>query len=809
MFQSLPRDFAYAVRMLLKSPGVTLAAVVSLTLAIGANTLIFSAFNSVLLTPLPYADPDRLVLLWGSGAAGHSRDQVSFTDAEDFRRSRSLEGLAVFKGWMPALTGSGEPERIPAAQVGDGFFEVLKARPLLGRTFLPEEQQDGKDFVVVLTHGLWQRRFGGDPKIVGRTLTLNGRVYTVVGVMPPELSSLPAPRLLEKSAELYRPIAERYDDKERASRHLRALARLAPGATIEQAQGEVAAIAFRLARQFPEANAARGAYVVSLREDVVGPVRPALVILLGAVASLLLIACANIGNLLLARATSREREVAIRATLGATRGRIAGQFLLESLVLSLTGGALGLAFAVWGRRLLMAFGSGLLPAGRGFVVDGRVLAFTAGVSVLASLLFGIAPALRAIRAALSRSLKDGSQGSGEGPDRGRLRSLLVVGEIAMALVLVACAGLLIRSVTRLIAVDPGFEPAGRLTLKVWLPSSRYPTGAAQTAFYDRVLAGVQSMPGVAAAGLVSTLPLDDFDRVSIRPEGIAIPKGQEPDVDRYIVTPDYLAAMGIPLVAGRGFTAGDRASTSQVALVSETMARQLWPGRNVLGRRLQVPDGTPQPPWRTVVGIVKDVKQYALDRTNTPQMYLPQAQFPTNYMTLVVHARGGDPAALAGPVQTAIHTLDPDQAVFDVQPMAEVLLGSIALRRFAMILLGTFAGLALVLAAVGIYGVMAYSVIRRTREVGVRMVLGAQRNDVLLLILGRGLMLAGIGMAIGLVSALGATRLMSALLFQVSPTDPFTFAAITVLLGTVALTACYLPASRVLELDPLTALRCE
>lgn len=813
MPETLTHDVSYGVRMLLKSPGVTLAALISLMLAIGANTLIFSALNAVLLTPLPYAEPGRLVLVWG-GDPG-SRDQVSFTDAEDFRRGRSLAGLAVFTDWMPALTGSGEPERIPAMQVGDGYFELLQAKPVLGRTFLPEEQQEGKDFVVVLSHGLWQRRFGGDPGIVGRTLTLNSRSYAVVGVMPPGFRSLPAPSLVSRPAELYRPVAERYEDEERDSRHLRALARLAPGATVEGAQAEIAAIAARLARDFPSSNTNRGAHVVSLREDTVGPVRPALLILLGAVAALLFIACANIGNLLLARATSREREVAIRTTLGATRGRITRQFLIESLTLSLAGGALGLVLAAWGRRAFEAFGPSILPAGRGFEIDGRVLAFTAGISLLASLLFGAVPALRAARASLGRALRQGSQGSGDGPDRGRLRAGLVIAEIAMALVLVACAGLLIRSVSRLTAVDPGFDPAGRLTLKVWLPSARYATGPEQTAFYDRVLAKVETLPGVAAAGLVSTLPLGDFDRVSIDAEGLAIPEGQEPDVDRYIVTPGYLSAMGIPMTAGRGFTAGDRETSPLAVLVSETMARQLWPGRSALGLRVRVPNGQPREewPWRTVVGIVKDVKQYALDRENTPQMYLPQAQAPTNYMTLVVRSRSGDiagnTAALAAPVRVAIRALDPDQAVFDVQTMEEILMGSIALRRFSMILLGGFAGLALVLAAVGIYGVMAYSVSRRTREVGIRMVLGAQRNDVLLLILGRGLLLAGSGLGIGLAAALGTTRLMSALLFEVSPTDPFTFAAITLLLATVALAACYLPASRVLELDPLEALRNE
>jgi predicted permease len=811
MPESLRRDILYSVRMLAKSLGITLAALVSLALAIGANTLIFSALNAVLLTPLPYEDAEGLVLVWGHDLeSGSDRDQVSATDAQDFRRARSLSELAAFMGWMPVLTGSGEPERIAAMQVGDGYFEILKAKPLLGRVFLPEEQEPGKDFVVVLGHGLWQRRFGGDPGVLGRKVTLNGRPYTVVGVMRPEVQPLPSPSLTDWPAELYRPVAEPYDDTERSSRHLRAIARLAPGATVEEAQAEISGIAARLAQAFPDQNWKRGVHVVSLREDTVGPLRPALLVLFGAVAAVLLIACANIGNLLLARTLARGREIAIRSTLGATRGRISRQFLIESGVLSLAGGALGLALAFWGRRAVEAFGAGFLPAGRSLDLDVRVLAFTLGVSVLAGLLFGAVPALRAAQADLGRALKEGTQGSGEGPDRGRLRGVLVVAEVAMALVLIVCAGLLIRSVARLQAVDPGFDPAGRLTLNVWLPSARYDTGARQTAFYDRVLAEVEALPGVVAAGLVSTLPLNSFDQVSVGVEGLAISEGQEPDVDRYIVTPGYLAAMGVPLVAGRGLTAADAAGSPLAVLVSETMARQLWPGQNALGKRVSIPDGRPREerPWRTVVGIVKDVKQYGLDRESTPQMYLPQAQFPTNYMTLVIHA-GGDPASLAPQVGAAIRKLDPEQAVFGVETMEEVVAGSTSLRRFAMLLLGCFAGLALLLAAVGIYGVMSYSVVQRTREMGIRMVLGARHGDVMLLVLGRGLILAGAGLGIGLAAALGATRMMTSLLFEVSPTDPATFAAITLLLGSVALAACYLPASRTLELDPLEALRYE
>ncbi|HEY7213799.1 MAG TPA: ABC transporter permease [Thermoanaerobaculia bacterium] len=812
MPNSLSRDIVYAVRMLVKSPVVTVAALISLALAIGANTLIFSAVNSILLTPLPFADPGRLVLIWGHDRqAGTSRDQVSFTDAEDLRRqSRSLAGLSVFMDWMPVLTGEGEPERIPAMQVGDGYFEILRARPLLGRVFRPEEQEDGKDYVVVLSHGLWQRRFGGDPAIVGRKLTLNGRPYTVVGVMAPELRPLPSPSLIDRPAELYRPVAEPYDDKQRTSRHLRAIARLAPGATIEGAQTELSAIAARLAAAFPDQDWKRDVRVASLQEDTVGPMRPALVILLGAVVAVLLIACANIGNLLLARATTREREVAIRTTVGASRGLITRQFLIESGLLSLTGGAIGTLLAVSGRRAVEAFGASFLPAGRGLELDLRVFAFTAALSIVAGLVFGAAPALRATRTNLGLALKEGSQGSGEGPDRGRLRNLLVIGEVAMALVLVACAGLLVRSMARLYAVDSGFEPENRLTMNVWLPSARYPNGAEQTAFYDRVLAEVEALPGVVSAGMVSTLPLGSFDQVSIGVEGSGVPAGQEPNVDRYVVTPGYTAAMGIRRVAGRGLAATDRESAPPVVVVSETMARRLWPGRSALGGRVQIPEFRPRAewPWRTVVGIVKDVKQYGLDRESTPQMYLPQAQVPTSYMTLVVQT-AGDPLSLAAPVRAAILKLDPDEAVFDVRTMEEVVAGSVALRRFSMLLLGCFAGLALVLAAVGIYGVMSYSVVQRTREMGVRMAFGAQRADLLLLILGRGMTLAGFGLAIGLLTSLGATRLMSSLLFQVSPHDPSTLAAITLLLATMALAACYLPAARTMDLDPLEALRHE
>jgi putative ABC transport system permease protein len=808
--RDLLQDIRYGFRMLRKSPGLTCAAVVSLALGIGANTAIFGVVNSILLKSLPYKDPDRLVLLWGNiPAEGKNRSQVSATDVDDWQHQNSVfEDVTTYANWSATFTGSGEPERITGVQVGDGFFRIMRGTPLLGRTFLPEEQQEGKDNVIVLGYGLWKGRFGGDPGVVGKTVTLGTKAYTVVGVMPEDFLTLPSN--LVAPGQFYRPVAEPHDEDERASRHLRAIARLKPGVTVEQAQAEMNVIASRLERAHPADNTGYGVRLVTLPEDTVGGLRPTLWTLFGAVAFVLLIACANVGNLLLARSTARRKEFAVRSALGAGRARIVRQLLTESVLLALAGGAVGLLLALWGTGIIGSLGAQVTPLLAGVAVDYRVLAFTLLISILAGVFFGLAPALQVSKPDLNESLKEGGRAGGAGERGERLRSALIVSEMALALVLLACAGLLIKSVVRLRAVDPGFKPERLLTADISLPESRYPDNASQAAFFERLAARLETQPGVEAAGFTSVLPFgDNFDGRALAVEDQPRPRGQEISVDLYIETPDYLRAMQIPLVEGRAIDEHDTADTTPVALVNETMARGLWPGESAIGRRVKFPGSEKHPqPWRTVVGVVRDVKQYGLDRDDKMQLYLPEQQYPTSGMTVVMRT-SSDPAGMTNALRGAVREADKDLAVFDVATMDELLASSMALRRFSMMLLGVFACVAVLLAGVGIYGVISYSVTQRTREIGIRIALGAQRTDVLLLVVRRGLLLACAGIALGTGGGLVVTRVMSGLLFGVGAKDPFTFAAVAALLACVALVACLVPARRATKVDPMVALRYE
>jgi putative ABC transport system permease protein len=808
---TLLQDVRYGFRMLWKSPGVTMAAVVSLALGIGANTAIFSVVNSILLKSLPYAEPDRVVLLWGdSPSEGRHRNQVSATDVDDWRReNRVFDDVSTFGDWSATFLGAGEPERVPGTQVGEGFFRVMRGTPILGRTFLPEEQEDGKDNVIVLGHGLWRRRFGGDPNVVGQTASLGGRPYTIVGVMPEDFRPLP-PSLNDPPGQFYRPVAEPHDETERGSRHLRAIGRLKPGVTLEQAQAEMSVIASRIERAHPDFNTDYGVRLVTLAEDTVGGLRAALLALFGAVVFVLLIACANVGNLLLARSSARRREFAVRAALGAGRARIVRQLLTESVLLALAGGAAGLLLALWGIGLVESLGARVTPLLSGVRVDLGVLAFTGLVSVLAGVAFGLAPALQVSSPDLNETLKAGGR-SGDGGGRGgRLRSALIVAEVALSLVLLAGAGLLVKSVVRLRAVDAGFNTSNLLTMNLALPSSRYRDGAAQASFFEGLTRQIESLPGVEAAGFTSVLPLSgNFDGRALVVEDKPVPRGQETSVDLYVATPGYLRAMQIQLVDGRAFDEHDTADRAPVALVGETAARKLWPGQTPLGRRVRFPGSEKNPqPWRTVVGVVRDVKQYGLDREDAMQLYLPEAQYPTSFMTMVVRSKS-DTAALLGAVRREVGAADKELAVFNVATMEQLLADSVALRRFSMLLLGVFAAVAVALAGVGIYGVISYSVAQRTREIGVRVALGAQRRDVLRLVLGRGLGLVGAGIALGLAGALAVTHVISSLLFGVGARDPLTFAAVAALLAFVALLACLAPARRATKVDPMVALRYE
>jgi predicted permease len=811
--QTIFRDLRYAVRMLVKTPSFTAVAVLSIALGIGANTAVFSVVNAVLLKSLPYHEPESLMLVWGSGEEDGrllNRNQVSATDVADFRnQTTTFEDVAAFTGWNPIMSGNGSAERIPAIQVGDGYFKVMRGTPILGRVFTPEEQQEGKDFVIVLGHGLWQRRFGSDPEIVGKKILLNSRPYAIVGVMGPDFHALPSTLVLPEG-QFYRPVAERYDDSERDARHLRAIARLRPGATITQAQAEMTVIAQRLEQQHPQTNKGRGVHVTSITEDTVGGASRALWMIFGAVGFVLLVACANVANLLLARATARKKEITIRSAIGAGRSRLIRQLLTESLLLSFFGGALGLLIAIWGTGVIEKIGSKISPLFNGFRIDLRVLAFTFGLTILTGLIFGLAPALQMSRPNLTESLKEGGRGFGGSVKGNRLRGTLVIAEVAMTLVLLVAAGLLVRTLLRLGRVDKGFNSQNILTMNIGLPSLKYPKPENVIAFYKQATERIAALPGVKAAGITSVLPLsDNFDGRGLAVEDFPKPRGEELSVDLYVVTPGYLRAMEIPLRRGRAITEQDNVDGMKVALINQTMADQLWPNQEPIGKRIKFPgsDKNPQP-WRTIVGVVGDVSQYALDQKPPMQIYLPHEQFPTSFNTIVVKTID-KPEQMTAAVRSAILSVDVEQAVFNVATLQELQSNSILLRSFFMLLLITFASLALILAVVGIYGVMSYAVTQRTQEIGIRMALGAGAGDVLKLILRSGLILTSAGVTIGLAGAFALTRLLAVLLFGVQPTDAATFAAVSVTLMVAALIACYLPARRAAKVDPLVALRYE
>jgi putative ABC transport system permease protein len=807
------RDLRYSVRMLIKSPAFTAVAVLSIAIGIGANTTVFSVINAVLLKSLPFKEPASLMLVWGDTGTERSlkgRNQVSATDVADFRQQATVfEDVTTYTGWNPIMSGDSAAERMPAIQVGDGFFKIMKGEAILGRVFTPEEQEDGKDRVIVVGYGLWQRRFGGDPTVIGRSILLNSRPYTIVGVMGPDFHPLPS-TLVNPEGQFYRPVAEAYDEAERDSRHLRAIARLKPGVTVAQAQVEMNVIAQRLEQEHPLTNKGQGVNVVSITDDTIGGVRPTLLMIFAAVLFVLLVACANVANLLLARSTVRHKEITIRAAIGAGRAQLIRQLLTESLLLALCGGALGLFLASWGVGLIENFGAKLNPMFNGIHIDLRTLAFTIGLSVITALLFGIAPALQISKPNLSESLKEGGRSGGGVAARNRLRSGLVISEIAITLVLLVSAGLLIRTVARLSKVDKGFNSAAVLVMNIGLPSAKYPKPENVITFYQQATDRIAALHGVKAAGLTSVLPLsDNFDGRGLAVEDHPKAPGEEITVDLYVTTPGYLRALEIPILKGRAINEQDTRDSENVALINRTMADALWPNIDPLGKRIKFPGSEKNPqPWRTIVGVVSDVSQYALDKKAPLQIYLPHAQFPTSFNTIVVKT-DNQTVAMTNAVRNEILAVDKDQAIFQVTTLEELLGNSILLRRFFMLLLVGFALLALVLAAVGIYGVMSYVVTQRTQEIGIRMALGAQISDVLRLIVGNGMKLALAGISLGLAAAFAVTRLLAQLLFGVSTTDAVTFAGVSGVLAVVVLVACYLPARRATKVDPLVALRYE
>jgi putative ABC transport system permease protein len=806
--ETVIQDVRFGVRMMIKNPTFTVVAVIALALGIGANSAIFSVVNTVLLRPLPYKDPDRLVMVWEDDSRhGYPRDTPAAANYIDWRdQNRVFEGMAAMTDQSFNLTGSGEPERIDGQRVSANLFPLLGVEPQLGRAFVPEEDQPGANHVVILSHGLWQRRFGSDAGIIGKSLTLNGDSHTVVGVMPPQLR-FPSPE-----DELWVPVA--FAPREAANRgrhYLNVVARLKPGVTLQQAQAEMSAIAARLQQQYPEQNAELGAAVVPLHEQAVGDIKPALLVLLGAVGFVLLIACANVANLLLARAAVRQKEIATRVALGASRLRLVRQFLTESVLLAALGGGVGLLLSAWGVRLLKAFIPQDISQVKSITLDARVLGFTLLISLLTGLIFGLAPALQASALNLNETLKEGGRDSAAGSRGNRIRGLLVVAEVAVSLVLLVGAGLLINSFLRLRSVDPGFRSDNLLTMSIVLPQLKYPDHARRAAFYDDLLNRVEALPGVKSAAVTSQIPLlRQGDSIGITIEGRPEPSpGQKNIVVTRVVSPHYFQTMGIPLLRGRQFAEQDKADSPGVAVVSEAMARRYWPGEDPMGKRIC--PGKPESPedWITIVGVVKDVRQFELNADPKPQMYLSYAQAGFFAPRHLVVGTGGAPRSLASSVRATVWGIDRDQPVSDITTMEDVLSDSVARQRFSMLLLGVFAALALVLAAVGLYGVMSYSVAQRKHEIGIRMALGAQTADVLKLVIGQGLKLVSVGVGIGLAAALVLTRVMSSLLFGVSATDPATFATISlVLLGAGAL-ASYLPARRATKVDPMIALRYE
>ena len=817
IIEELWQDLRYGARMLLKKPGFTAVVVITLALGIGVNSAIFSVVNSILLRTLPYKDPQGLVIFWTrlpkiesvSGAAYFSNTAPDFIDWRNL--NQSFEQIAAFRNHTFNLTGGGEPEYLGGIRASASLFSLLRVEASLGRTFLAEEDQPGASRVVILSHSLWQRRFASDPKIIGQKLTLNEEAYTVVGIMPPGFQfpskdSMMAGLQFPLQVDFYIPLALTASEaSDRSRSHLAVIGRLKPQITFAQAQADMNAVALQLAKQY---NNGRGVMLVTLQEQIVGKVRNALLVFLGAVGFVLLIACANVANLLLTRAAARQKEVAIRSALGATRLRLIRQLLTESLLLALLGGAHGLVLAIWGIKLLVVINPASLPQADAISVDGRVFGSTLLISLLTGIIFGLAPALQSSRPDLNKSLKEGGTTSAASSSHKRLRSLLVISQVAIAFVLLIGAGLMIHSFVRLLGVDPGLDPQHVLTLQIRLPPSKY-TGLQQANFFQQVIEQLKTLPGVRAAGGVIPLPLSgDEEGSSFVLAGRWPPApGEEFYAGRRWVSPDYFRVMGIRLQAGRTFIESDGSSAPKVLIINQAFVRHFFADKNPIGKRLFFnTDSDGKYAWREIVGVVKDVKHSALESDPRPEMYFPFSQFPATLMTMVIRT-SGDPMSLAAAARGKVQAVDPNQAIYNVRTMEQLLDKSVSQRRFNMLLLSIFATISLVLAAVGIYSVLAYSVAQRTQEIGVRMALGARAADVLKLVISQGMILVLIGAAIGLAAAFALTRVMTSLLYGVSPTDPATFVMITLLLVCVALAACFVPAWRATKVDPINALR--
>ncbi len=798
--------------MLLKSPGSTVVALVALSFGIGANSAIFSVVNGVLLRPLPYKDSGRLVVVSESKTSGNKQELVSPANYREWAEQNSVfDQIAALRVEPRVLTGGELPERVEIALLSPGAFEMLGVQPALGRTFSQDESQPGRNLVAVLSYGLWQRRFGGARSVLGKTVVLDGTSFTIVGVTPAGF------HLLDTPSELWIPYT--LDSKElnartRAARTLHVIAHLKPGVSLEQAQTEMRSLARRLEQQDMDANAGYSAVVIPLLDQMLGDIRTTLWTLLGAVLFVLLIACANVANLLLARAGTREKEIAVRSALGANPGRLARQLLTESVIMALAGGLIGLLLALWSVSILKQLGPATIPRLSEIGIDWQVLGFTLLVSVATGIVFGLAPVFASRRKDLNSVLRSSGRGSSGSRSRSRLRDVLVVSEMAICVVLLTGAGLMIRSFATLENVNPGFRPDHVLTVQIALPEARYPDFR-MALFYKQLLGRLQVLPGVQYAAIARRVPLSGGTDLSLnftienRPVEIS---ANQPRAQYRAVSADYFDALGIPISSGRHFDRTDAENTPGVVLINQTMARVFFAGENPLGKRIKAGDSDA---WSTIVGVVSDVKHAGLDAANKPETYYQYLQVPPAWMSFIegtmtaVLRTTTDPNSLIAAVRGEVQKMDSGLAVFNVHTMQALVDGSLAQPRFRTVLLSAFAGVALILAAVGLYGVIAYSVTQRTNELGVRMALGAQKNDVLRLIVGQAALMAMLGIGIGLLAALGLLRVISKLLFGVNATDPVTFASTALLILAVALAASAIPAWRAIHVDPVVALRYE
>ena len=807
--QNLIQDIRFGLRMLLKSPVMSIIAIIALTLGIGANTAIFSVVNAVLLRSFPYADAERLVLVWEKRQGGRTDQNVinlgNFSDWKE--QNQVFTDMAVFFDRAINLTGDGEPEEVPVQFATTNLFSVLGTNPVVGRTFLADDGHNPQTRVALISYALWQRRFGGDSQIVGRQIILNNDPTTVIGVMPANFGwHIQKGAQVSKPADIWVPFPITNELRQRRGRFASAVARLKPGVTIEQARTEMDTIAARLAQQYPMFNALWGVNIVPLRTQFTGEIRRPLLILLGAVGFVLLIACANVANLLLARASARRREIAVRAGLGASRWRIARQLLTESVMLSVIGGTLGVLVAWWGTKALVALSPPALIDIERVTVNLPVLGFTLGLAVLTGLIFGLAPALEATRIDLQDSLKEGGKNVGGGGHR--VRHIFVITQVALALVLLIGAGLLVRSLNRLQAVDPGFNAQNLLTVRISLPVAKYTEEPKRIDFFKQAIARMRVIPGVEAAGAINTPPFTGlYSGTTVEVDGQDLPPGQELKTGVCVTDASYFEAMQIRLKQGRFYTQQEATEMRHVVLVNEAFVKKNLGGANPLGKQLTIYMKEENVPSE-IIGVVADHKHLGLDTSVEPVAYWPHPELVYPGMTIVLRTKG-DASAVAPAAREVIRSLDPQQPIGEISTMESLLSTSVARSRFSATLLAVFSVVALVMAAVGIYGVMSYSVLQRTHEIGVRMALGAQRFDVLKLVVTKGVVLALIGVAVGLAASFAVTRLLETLLFEVTATDAVTFAAVSVGLFVVTLLACYLPARRATRVDPLKALRYE